>query len=150
MKTIRDLLTGLQPLTRPSSISALDAAKAMHEAHVGALLVTDERGRPCGIFTERDLMVRVVVAGKDPARTKVGEAMTREIFSTTPDRPIPEVARELQSRHVRHLPVIENEKVVGLLSLRDLLRETLNVQRREMEALEAYIQSDGEPRATSY
>jgi CBS domain-containing protein len=150
MKAIRELLVGrTTPLTRPGSISALDAARAMQDVGVGALLVTDGSGRLAGIFTERDLMVRIVVAGREAARTPVSEVMTRQIYFCAPDQRIGEVARELQNRHVRHLPVVENGRIVGLLSLRDLLREYLQDARHQVDELTAYIQGEGEQRASS-
>lgn len=150
MKAIRELLVGRStPLTRGGSISALEAARAMRDIGVGAVLVTDPAERLSGIFTERDLMVRVVLAGRDAARTPVNEVMTRQLYFCSPDQRIGEVARELQMRHVRHLPVVENGRIVGLLSLRDLLREYLNDTRHQVDELTAYIQGEGEQRASS-
>ena len=150
MKAIRELLVDRSaPLTRPGSESALDAARAMQESGVGALLVTGPDGRLAGIFTERDVMTRILVAGRDAARTPLNEVMTRQIYFCSPEQRIGEVARELQARHVRHLPVVEDGRVVGLLSLRDILREYLADARHEVDVLTAYIQGEGEGRPTS-
>ncbi len=140
MKSIRELLTGLPPVTLPPTASVLEAAKTMHEEHVGAVLVREKGSNQLGIFSERDLMARVVVAGKDPTKVTLGEVMTREIFTVEPERRINDVARELQARHIRHLPVIENGEVLCILSLRDLLREHIAVKRSEVDALKSYIQ----------
>lgn len=141
MKTIRELLTG-PPRTIPRTATALEAARAMSKAHVGAVLVLDEDGQPCGIFTERDLMVRVIVAGRSPDDVRVEEVMTTDLFTATPERRVNEIAREMQARHIRHLPVIESSRVLGVLSLRDCLREHLEAKREEVKALQAYIQGD--------
>jgi CBS domain-containing protein len=143
MKTIRDLLSGRAPVTCPGTATVLDAAKKMDECRIGALIVVDAKG-PVGVFTERDLMNRVVVPELDPKTLPVAKVMSKNVFSTTPDQRINDVARELQERHIRHVPVIEDGKLLGMLSLRDLLREHLQLKRGEVAALTAYIQGEGE------
>lgn len=142
MKTIRELLTGHKPLALRGSTTALQAARAMRDAHVGAVLVVADDGELRGIFTERDLMVRVVVAGADPASVPIEKVMTRDLFVSAPERKVNDLAREMQARHIRHLPVVEGARVLGLLSLRDLLREHLETKRTEVRALHAYIQGE--------
>ena len=141
MKTIRDLLTDREVISLDGGTSALDAARAMAEHRVGALLVTDADGAAAGIFTERDLMIRLVVKGLDATATPVEDLMTRDMFTASPNERVNQVAQEMQNRHIRHLPVVEDGVVVGLLSLRDLLREHLAIATGEVEALTAYIQS---------
>lgn len=145
MKTIREILTGRQPLSRPGSTTALEAARAMQAEQVGAVLVVDGKGNPRGIFTERDLMVRVIVAGKQAGGVRIEEVMSTDLFQCGPERHVNEIAREMQARHIRHLPVVEGEKVLGLLSLRDLLRAHLEIKREEVRVLHAYIKGE-EPR----
>ncbi len=142
MKTIRELLTGMKPVALESTASALHAARAMKDAHVGAVLVTGPDGSLRGIFTERDLMVRVVVPGLDPSGVPLERVMTRDLFIAGPSRLVNELGREMQARHIRHLPVVEGERVLGLLSLRDILRAHLEVKRTEVRALHAYIQGE--------
>ena len=144
MKTIRDILRGEQLITLPGTASVLDAVRRMDQARIGSILILGEDESPAGVFTERDLMVRVIVAGKDPEKVLIEEVMTRELFTVDPERRINEVAREMQARHIRHLPVVEGGRVVGMLSLRDLLREHLSVKRQEVQDLTAYIQGEGE------
>ena len=143
MKTIRDLLTGRPTVSLPGTATALDAAKTMKEAHIGALLVVDAKGL-VGIFTERDLMNRVVVPGLDPGSVPLAKVMTKDLYTAGPDRRINEVARELQARHIRHVPVVEGKEVLAMFGLRDLLREHLNLKRGEVQALTAYIQGESE------
>jgi len=144
MKLIGDLLNGGAVHTLPQTATALEAAVAMHQHRVGAILVTDAAGKPAGIFTERDLMVRVVVPGLPPDEVAIGDQMTSALFTVSPERSVSDAAQEMQARHIRHLPVVENEQVIGLLSLRDLLRELLQIKDGEVEALTAYIQGDAE------
>lgn len=140
MKTIRELLSGKAPVALPGSTSVLEAARTMHAEGVGAMLVASPGKAPEGLFTERDLMIRVVVPGLDPATARLEEVMTRDIFTASPERRVNEVAREMQERHIRHLPVVEDGLCIGVLGLRDLLREHLNAKKDEVRDLTAYIQ----------
>ena len=142
MPEIQSLLTGRSVLTMRAEATALDAAKEMSRNKVGAILVTDSGDRPCGIFTERDLMVRVVVAGRDPASVRLEEAMTREVFTAPPEAKVADVRRELQERHIRHLPVVRDGRVIGVLSLRDLLRADLEQAANDLSETRRYIQGE--------
>lgn len=144
MKTIGEILTGRALISVPGSTNVLEVARRMGEARVGAMLIADDGAIPRGVFTERDLMLRVIVAGKDPAKVAVEEVMTRELFTTSPERRINDVWREMHARHIRHVPVVVDGRVIGMLSLRDLLHEHLDVKRGEVQALTAYIQGEGE------
>ena len=145
MKSIRELLTGRAPLVVPGSMSTLDAARLMREEHVGCLLVLDAARKPLGIFTERDLMVRVIVEGRKPAEVQVKEVMSRDPFTADAEKRVLKTARAMQERHIRHLPVLdESEGLIGVLSLRDLLRAMLDEKRDEAKALRAYIQGEAD------
>jgi signal-transduction protein with cAMP-binding, CBS, and nucleotidyltransferase domain len=139
MSVVGDLLTGQELLTLTSSATALEAARAMTERRVGAVLVTDHRGNLKGIFTERDLMSRVVVRGLDPSRVALESAMTAEVYSVSPGEKVAEVLAELSRRHIRHVPVVADGRVVGMLSLRDILRADLEEMVSEVHALEGYF-----------
>ncbi len=142
MKPVGELLSGQKVHTLSCEATVLEATRTMTDRHVGALLVTGKNDELVGIFTERDLMARVVVEGKDPEQVKLSEVMTSDLFTAEPTRTITEVAQELQDRHIRHLPVVEEGRVVGVLSLRDLLRAHLAVKTQEVNALTAYIQGE--------
>jgi len=142
MPEIQSLLTGRPVLTLPETASALEAAREMSRNKVGAILVVDASGRPRGIFTERDLMTRIVVEGRDPSGAKLGEVMTRELYTSPPEGKVAEVRRELQQRHIRHLPVVKDERVVGMLSLRDLLRADLEQAAQELSETQRYIRGE--------
>lgn len=136
---VGELITIRDPLTLPESATAMQAARAMTEQHVGAVLVTSGDGRLSGIFTERDLMTRVVVTGKDLERTTLGQVMTRDLYVVGPEEEVASVRLELQRRHVRHLPLVKAGKIVGVLSLRDILRADLDKLSHEVEDLEKYF-----------
>lgn len=140
MQPIGDLLTRPETLSLPTSASTLEAARAMQSAGVGAVLVLADDGSLAGIFTERDLMVRVVVEGKDPGATRVGDVMSRSLYTAAPTERASAVREEMHRRHIRHVPVVAEGRVLGVLSLRDLLRHDLQVKTQEVEAITSYIQ----------
>ena len=142
MKSIGDLLGGNPVHTLPATSTVQAAAQVMTDKRVGAILVTGADDGLVGIFTERDLMARVVVRGLECDAVELGEVMTSELFTATVDRRVTEVAQEMQDRHIRHLPVVEDEQVVGILSLRDLLRAHLEEKEQEVDHLTAYIQGE--------
>jgi signal-transduction protein with cAMP-binding, CBS, and nucleotidyltransferase domain len=137
---IEGLLTGRQLLALQGGASVLEAARFMAEQRIGAVLITDRESRIQGIFTERDLMTRVVVPERDPKRVRLEEVMTREVFSTSLGAQAADVRRELQRRHIRHVPVVDGGRAVAMLSLRDLLAADLREAALEKNALSEYIQ----------
>ena len=144
MKSIRELLSGRPPLTVPGSTSALEASRRMRDAHVGCVLIVDGDDKPLGIFTERDLMSRVVTEGRDPAAVQVKEVMSRDPFRAEAEERVLNAALAMQDRHIRHLPVTDDGVLIGVLSLRDLLRTMLDEKQAEVSAMRAYIQGEGE------
>jgi len=139
-KKVEDLITQPSPLVLDRATSVLEAARAMTARNVGAATICDDAGRPVGIFTERDLMTRVVVPGRDPARTSLGEVMTTRLLFARGDEPVVDVEREMQRMHVRHLPVVDRVgRLLGVISLRDLLRADLREREEELHALHDYI-----------
>jgi CBS domain-containing protein len=148
MKKISELLTGRDVVTVRADATVLEAVQIMGASQVGAVMILDENRAPVGIFTERDLMVRVVLAELDPAVALVEEHMTREPFYVSPERTLSDVSHEVQKRHIRHVPVVRGGEVIGLLSVRDLLRELLQIKLEEVQALKSYIQGEGESAAS--
>jgi len=140
MKTIGHILEDRELIALGEDASVMDAARSMSEHRVGAIMVTAAGDSPVGIFTERDLMLRVVVAQLDPSAERLGDHMSRELYVADPSMPLNKVAQELQARHIRHLPVVSDGRVVGMLSLRDLLAARLELSTSEVSALTEYIQ----------
>lgn len=124
--------------------TVLDVAQAMVDRNIGAVPVLRD-GLLVGIFSERDLMKRVVVQGKDPGRTCVSEVMTEEPLTVAPDESI-ETCMHLMRRHgFRHLPVCEGKQLRALISLRDLILHDLSEKDDEVRMMRAYIQAYPEP-----
>jgi CBS domain-containing protein len=116
----------------------IDVLRRMTTAKVGAIAVMDG-DQLVGVFSERDLMVRVVVAGRDPARTRVEQVMTREVVTADVHECRAECLQKMQRRGCRHLPVLANDRVIAMLSMRDLLRDEIEEQVEEIRHLRSYV-----------
>jgi CBS domain-containing protein len=116
----------------------LGAVQRMNERKIGALLITD-RDRPVGIFTERDVLVRVVAAGLDPGTTPVNEVMTRSPIVIRSDVTVSQAMLVITERRCRHLPVIDDGELRGLISIGDLMSWLVRYQQRTIEDLYDYV-----------
>ncbi|GAB4491431.1 MAG: CBS domain-containing protein [Thermodesulfovibrionales bacterium] len=120
--------------------TAFEALKIMAEADVGALLVV--RGHSLlGIFTERDYSRKVILRGRSSKETTVGELMTESVFCVTPGDTIEHCMDVMNSMHVRHLPVLEDGQVRGLVSIRDVVNMIIAARESTIRDLEQYISS---------
>lgn len=118
----------------------LEAIRMMAEHHVGALLVM--RGTElAGIVSERDYARKVVLLGRSSADTPVAQIMTSPVVTVSPDRSVQECMRLMTERHFRHLPVVEHGRVVGMISIGDLVKAVMEEQQQTIEQLESYIHS---------
>jgi len=121
----------------------LEAVRLMSDERVGAVAVISE-GKLSGIFTERDLMIRVVLEGRDPSVTRVGDVMTGQCISAKNDMSMGEALQLMTERHFRHLPVVdENDRVLGLLSIRNLLHNRVDKLSQELDSVVAFFTADG-------
>jgi CBS domain-containing protein len=137
---IRDLLKNQVTISAEVHQTVLEVASMMAEHHIGAVPVLED-GQMVGIFSERDLMNRVVVAGKDPARTPVSQVMTDDPLTVAPDDPL-ETCMTLMKRHgFRHLPVCAGRDLRGVVSLRDILLHDLDEKDDEVRMMRAYLHS---------
>lgn len=141
MHTLRRLIRRRELVAAPPTASVLQVAQLMTEAHVGALCILED-DHLVGIFSERDLMTRVVVAGRDLHTTRVGEVMTRSVMTAEMDDTRGECLSKMRQERFRHLPVLEDGRPVAMLSMRDLLRDEIEEQREEIVGLQAYLHSN--------
>ncbi len=125
-----------------STATVLDALKLMTEANTGAILVS-EGNKIVGIFTERDYARQGEVTGKCAAETLIKDVMTHEMVMVKPETSVRQCAELMARYHVRHLPVLENEHVIGLVSLRRLAEALLEEQKGTITELENYIMGTG-------
>ena len=121
-ETVRDVMTG-NPVCLRDTATVCECAQAMRDNDIGAVVVTAPDGRACGLVTDRDIAVRAVAAGLDPNSTPIGEVPTYDLASVQSDTPIVDAVRMLRSRAVRRLPVMDDGRIVGILSLGDLAVE---------------------------
>jgi CBS domain-containing protein len=124
IRSIRTIVAGQSPVTAVRTASVLAASRLMQQSNVGALMVLDGM-RLIGIFTERDALFRVLAGGLDPAVTTVGEVMTRQPQTIHPDKPFLHALRMMHEGKFRHLPVVEYDRPLGMVSVRDALDEDL-------------------------
>ncbi len=116
MRRISDIVRDQKPVTLPPHATVRDACQHMRDHRVGAVLVTEGDHRLLGIFTGRDAVHRVMAAGKSAARTKLGEVMTPNPDTMPPGKTAIEALRLMEDGRYRHLPIVEGEKVVGIVS----------------------------------
>jgi len=137
---ICDLLRNQVTISAEVDQTVLEVAKLMVEHNIGAVPVLRE-GQLAGIFSERDLMRRVVVDGKDPARTAVSQVMTDDPLTVAPNDAL-ETCMTLMKRHgFRHLPVCSGRELKGVISLRDILLHDLDEKDDEVRMMRAYLHS---------
>ncbi len=121
------------------SASVFDAAQLMNEHHIGAVVVTDADGGLLGIFTERDIMTRVVAARRDPDGTPIGEVMTESVSVCDRATPVDELRALMRERHIRHVPVVEDGRVIGMVSIGDLNVAEVKVMTETISYLEQFM-----------
>ncbi|HSJ97443.1 MAG TPA: CBS domain-containing protein [Myxococcota bacterium] len=138
MHTLEQVLRTRHLVAAAPSEVVLDVLRRMTEAHVGAIAVMDGEWL-VGVFSERDLMTRVVVAGRDPRTTPVERVMTREVVTADLHESRGECLAKMQRRGCRHLPVLSGGRVISMLSMRDLLRDEIEEQVEEIRHLRAYV-----------
>jgi len=141
MATVREILVkkGSGVLTTGKQSTVLEAAILMNEHKVGALVVL-EGGRIAGMFTERDVLRRVVGQLRDPATTPVAEVMTSEVVCCRPDTSLEEARGSMMMRRIRHLPVIDDqEEMVGLISIGDLNAHERTSHEQTIYLLQEYV-----------
>lgn len=120
MGQIRDLMTQ-NPTTCEPSTTAVDAARVMASEDVGPVPIVDG-GRLVGIVTDRDLVVRILAEGKDPNATTIGEIASSDLVTVQPDTDLQEAERLMADSQVRRLPVVEGDRLVGIVAQADIAR----------------------------
>jgi len=122
------------------SAKVQEAARLMAEKHVGAVVVTRE-GRLAGIFTERDLLTRVVARRKAPQDVTVEGVMTSPVACCSPETTRAECRAIMRAKRIRHLPVVSNDRLLGMVSVRDILEDVAAEQEEEIRHLYEYMHS---------
>jgi CBS domain-containing protein len=140
MMLIRHVIRNREPYSIRESTTVQEAAEFMANRNVGAVCIVDESGKLLGVFSERDVLRRVVVQNRDPKQVRVGDVLS-ELRAVIKCDETPHQALELMELiGTRHLPVVDGERWVGMLSMRDLMRVELSEQGDEIKLLHEYIQ----------
>jgi CBS domain-containing protein len=140
MATIRDLISNRTIHYVEPGQTVFEAASYMVNCNVGAVPVLDDT-KLVGIFSERDIMRRVVTEGRNPLTTRISDVMSTDVRMVGPSASSEKAMCLMQTHGVRHLPVCDGRTLVGFLSLRDLLRCHLDEKSGEADAMRAYIQA---------
>ena len=140
MKNIKQLLElkGKEIITIGPDNSVYDAIKLMADHHIGSLLVMDNDNL-LGIITERDYSRKVILEGKSSPDTAVKDIMSKNVLCTKPNQTVEEAMALMTEKRVRHLPVVEDSKVLGIISIGDLVKTIISEQKYIIEQLEHYI-----------
>jgi len=124
----------------PSNTSVVDALKLMAEKNIGCVVVLEDK-QYLGIFTERDYSRKVILKGKDSATTIVSEIMSTELATATPGDSIEYCMETMTSKNIRYMPVFDNNELKGIVSMSDVVKETILAQKETINQLQNYIQS---------
>jgi CBS domain-containing protein len=140
MQTVRKILSekGSDVWSTSPGTTVFDALQLMADKDVGALPVV-ERGKLVGIFSERDYARKVILLGKTSKKTFVKEIMTPHVVYATPDMTNEQCLTLMTAKHIRHLPVVDDETMVGMVSIGDLVRSIISEQKEMISQLEQYI-----------
>ncbi len=140
MKTVNDLLQVKGNdlwAVRPGE-SVCDALKVMKQRNIGAVVVLDE-GKLAGIFSERDYARRVVLEGRTSKSTSVADVMNAAVRYVKPDHTVEDCMTLMSEKHIRHLPVLEGDKLIGMISISDVVKAIVSNQDLKIKTLETYI-----------
>lgn len=140
MSFVRDVLAtktgGVATIDRDSTV--LEAARRMRERHIGSLVVMSD-GRIVGIFTERDMLYRIVAAERDPASTLICDVMTDRVAVCASDTPLEACRTAMTRNRIRHLPVVEDGNLCGMISSGDILARELEDQQETIRWMHEYM-----------
>jgi CBS domain-containing protein len=139
--TVQDVLNrkGYHVISISPDETVLDAAQRMSEARIGSVVVFEPDRGVLGIFTERDILCRVVGENRPPATTHVSDVMTTPVTCCKPDTTLQECKEVMSGKRLRHLPVVDGESLVGIISTGDLMAQEVELQQSALEHLHAYL-----------
>jgi len=121
--------------------SVMQALILMSEKNIGAIIIVDNDDFPIGIFSERDYARKIILKGKSSKDTLLDEVMTKELITVTRDYKIEQCMEIMNEKRIRHLPVLENKKIVGIISIGDVLKIMIKEQKELIDHLQKFITS---------
>lgn len=139
MKSLRDICTNKDMFFVNTGMTVYDVVNEMAKNNVGAVPVLDDGGKLRGIFSERDLMIRCASKRLDMEKTKIDEVMTKGVILMEAHDSYSDCMKIMQQEGIRHMPVRDGEKLIGVVSMRDLMAEDAEEKKQEIENLNSYI-----------
>ena len=141
MITVKHLLKmkGDKLWTVASDATVFEALEILAEKNIGALPVVDQTGKLVGIFSERDYARKVILKGKSSRDTQVRELMTPKVFHVRPNRSLEDCMHLMTEKRIRHLPVVADNKLIGIITIGDVVKAVIESQQRMIHNLEGYI-----------
>ncbi|AOM77076.1 CBS domain-containing protein [Pedobacter steynii] len=142
MKTVKQLLSTKSGdiFSVPADTSVLNALRVMMEKNISALLILEER-QLLGIFTERDYARKIILQGKASADTLLNEVMTSQPITVSPEDSLDHCMQTMTDKHIRHLPVVQGDQLIGMVSIGDVVKFIIEDQKQTISQLESYISS---------
>lgn len=141
MKSVKEMLESRKPLTVKSGSKIYDIVCFMAEHNIGLVPVLGDDGKLLGVFSERDLVKRVIAKGLDLHTSVVDNVMSTDLLLADINETHEQCLKKMHERGTRHILIIDNEKLVGILAMRDLLELDIKVQKETIEVLHKYIYS---------
>ncbi len=140
MKTVKEILArkGSEVHTVSPDTTVFEAIRRLAELGIGSLVVVDQ-GRPVGLFSERDYTTKVALQGRDSRHTKVKEVMSPRLLVVSPDTTTEACMALMTENRVRHLPVVDQGRLVGLVSIGDIVKDIIDEQQFVIEQLEKFV-----------
>lgn len=143
MSTLKELLKDKRLYFVKSGMNVFDVVRFMDLHNIGAVPVLGEKNALKGIFSERDLLRRCITRDLDLKSTLIDDVMTKDVFVIESTDSVDYCMQILKQKNIRHIPVIEGESMLGLISIRDLMLHDMKIKDEKIEALNAYIQYNG-------
>lgn len=134
MAQLKTILAGRRLTFVSPDMSVIDVSRKMSDAKIGAVVILVD-GELKGIFTERDLLNRIISEGKDPKTVKVSEVMTTDVCFCDADDSYEKCLAQMKQIGCRHMPIVEDDRLIGILSIRDLLRHQVSVKESELKMM---------------
>lgn len=140
MKTVKEILDqkGREVFTIDANQTVLEAIKTLADEGIGAVVVQKD-GKTIGLFSERDYICKVVLTGRRSENTPVGDVVSQKLVVVRPDTPVDDCMVLMTEARTRHLPVVEGDRLVGLVSIGDIVKDIISGQHEVIEQLEQYV-----------
>lgn len=138
MRTLGSIIGSREAYTIKSGTLVMNAVLFMTEKNIGAVAVLDEHNKLVGLFSERDLMKRVVAVYKDPAKVFIDDVMTKSLMTAEPETPFNVALNKMKEMNIRHMPVVKDKILIGMISIRDLMELETQTKEEEIQYLNQY------------